>query len=111
MRICFDLDNTIAQVKRPDQSYADVLPLQGAAKKLKSLKKSGHYIIIHTARHMVTCKGDVNLVIERIGSITRSWLNHHDIPFDELIFGKPYADLYVDDKALKFTGDWGSLLI
>ena len=33
-------------------------------------------------------------------SITRDWLSRHSVPYHELIFGKPYADFYVDDKSV-----------
>jgi len=31
------------------------------------------------------------------------WLNKYQIPYDEIHFGKPLADFYVDDKAIKLT--------
>lgn len=36
------------------------------------------------------------------------WLKDHGIPFDEVTTfpGKISADIYLDDKALPFTGDW-----
>ena len=32
-----------------------------------------------------------------------NWLNNYEIPYDEIWFGKPLADVYIDDKAKKFT--------
>ncbi|WP_175345375.1 glycosyltransferase family 2 protein [Bradyrhizobium sp. ORS 375] len=37
------------------------------------------------------------------------WLRAHDIEFDELVFGKPHADVYIDDNALQFQGNWPQL--
>jgi hypothetical protein len=42
----------------------------------------------------------VGAVIKDIGPITFKTLDDFSIPYDELIFGKPYADIYIDDKAL-----------
>jgi capsule biosynthesis phosphatase len=105
MRICCDLDGVICEIRAPDQSYADVRPLPGAVEKLKALRAAGHTIIIATARHMKTCDGNEGLVLARQGKVTLDWLARHGVPFDEIYFGKPWADIYVDDNAFRFT-DW-----
>ncbi|MEO5340522.1 MAG: hypothetical protein H7837_08405 [Magnetococcus sp. MYC-9] len=108
MRICLDLDGVICAVKREGQSYAEVLPLPGAVEKITALHDAGHTIIIHTARHMKTCEGNSGKVIARLGKITLDWLERHAIPYDELHFGKPWADIYVDDNALRFSS-WDAI--
>ncbi|MBL7713297.1 MAG: capsular biosynthesis protein [Chitinophagaceae bacterium] len=102
-RICIDLDGVICTLKRPDETYADVQPLPGAAEKIRELRANGHYVIIQTARHMKTCNGNVGLVVQRIGSITLKWLADNNIEYDEIYFGKPWAELYIDDNALRFS--------
>lgn len=102
MRIAIDLDGTICEIKKPDETYADVKPKPGAIEKMKEWKKKGHYIIIETARHMKTCDGSVDKVITRIGKITLNWLEKYEIPYDEIHFGKPNVDVYIDDRGLKF---------
>lgn len=71
--------------------------------KLKEFKNAGWKIIIHSSRHMATCKNDESKVLANIGEITFKWLREHDVPFDGLKFGKPYArnGFYVDDKGLR----------
>ena len=108
MIISVDLDGVICELKQADEFYTDVLPKTGAVKTLQDLKAAGHYIIIQTARHMHTCNGDVNKVVARIGKITLDWLHRYEIPYDEIHFGKPNADVYIDDRALKFKS-WGEL--
>lgn len=102
MRICIDLDGVICQLRGPDESYAEVRPVEGAAERIRSLRSSGHYVIIQTARHMKTCDGNVAQVIARQGLVTLQWLERHGIEYDELLFGKPHADVYLDDNALRF---------
>lgn len=109
MRICIDIDGTICALRTDGQTYADVLPLPGAVAKLKTMRANGHTIILHTARHMGTCAGNVGLVLARQGKVLFDWLERHDVPFDEIYFGKPQADLYIDDNALRFEGDWSSI--
>ena len=103
MRIVFDLDGVICELKKPSESYSEVNPKKDVIEKMKSLKDDGHYLIIHTGRHMKTCNGDVTKVIEKIGKITKDWLKKWDVPYDELIFGKPYADMYIDDLGIEFS--------
>ncbi len=104
-RICIDLDGVICEIKQPHQTYADVAVLPNAAEKIRSLRENGHYVIIHTARHMKTCNGNVSQVIKKIGKITLDWLDRHHIEYDEIMFGKPYAHIYIDDNAFLFK-DW-----
>jgi capsule biosynthesis phosphatase len=102
MRICIDLDGTICQIKRPDETYSDLKPLPGAKEKIHRLRAKGHYIIIQTARNMATYQGDLGKVMKNIGKITLDWLDKWQIEYDEIYFGKPNAELYLDDRALRF---------
>lgn len=104
MRIMIDIDGTITELKKNGQTYANVRINPGAADKIKALKSAGHTIILQTARHMKTCGGDQGQVIAKIGKTTLDWFAEQEIPYDEIYFGKPYADVYLDDLARTFTG-------
>lgn len=108
MRICIDLDGVICQLREPHQGYADLEPVPGAVEKLRQLKAAGHYLIICTARHMKTCEGNVGQAVARQGAVTLEWLKRHQIEFDEIHFGKPHAQVYIDDNALRFES-WESI--
>ncbi len=103
MRICIDLDGVICQLKKTEETYNDLFPVDGAIEKIKSLKKEGHYIIIYTARRMKTHSANTAKVIADIGKTTLDWLAKYEIPYDEIMFGKPWADIYIDDNAFRFT--------
>jgi capsule biosynthesis phosphatase len=109
MRICIDLDGVVCELRRPGQQYADLSPIPGAVEKLRALRSAGHYIILCTARHMKTCDGNVGKVIARQGKVTLDWLQRLDVPYDELHFGKPHADIYLDDNAVRFES-WDHIL-
>ena len=102
-KFCFDLDGTICHIKKEDQHYIDVDPLPGSVETLQRLKSEGHYIIIMTARNMLTYNNNVGKIIANQSPIVLEWLSKHQIPYDEIHFGKPLADFYVDDKAIKLT--------
>jgi capsule biosynthesis phosphatase len=104
-KFCIDLDGTICFTRKEGQSYSDVEPIPGAIPFLKNLKSQGHYIIIHTARNMVTYQDSLGKIIANQAPVVIEWLKKYEIPYDELLFGKPYADYYIDDKSVEFT-DW-----
>lgn len=99
-RFCFDLDNTLVTYPTIDGDYSTCLPIEATIELVQGLKTMGHTIIIHTARRMRTHSGNVGSVIADIGDVTISTLEKFSIPYDELVFGKPYADFYVDDLGI-----------
>ena len=101
--IVIDLDDTLcAPDKRLNgvDKYIHARPYPFLIMKLRALHEEGWYITIMTSRHMVTCKGDVDEIWNRIGQITVDWLDKNNVPFDQLVFGKPWGRHYVDDKAM-----------
>ena len=64
------------------------------------LKSLGVTIIVHTARGMRSCGGNVGRVMAGPAHAVYDVLKRFEIPCDELYFGKPYADAYIDDLAL-----------
>lgn len=110
MRIALDLDGTICPIKEPNQSYAELEPMPGAAKKIQSLREHGHYIIILTARNMATCEGNLGKVMKNVGKLTLDWLERYEIEYDEIYFGKPNAEIYIDDRAIRFL-NWSEISI
>ena len=104
MRIVVDLDGTICPIKQSHQTYADLVPHPGAVERLKELRTNGHYIIIQTARNMATQQSNLGKVVQNIGKVTLDWLEKYDVEYDEIYFGKPNAQIYLDDRAFRFTG-------
>jgi capsule biosynthesis phosphatase len=100
MRICFDLDNTLVTYPTIPGDYSSVRPIEDTINMARKLHSQGHTIIIHTARRMGTHKNNVGAVIRDIGKVTFDILDKFEIPYDELIFGKPIADIYIDDRAI-----------
>jgi capsule biosynthesis phosphatase len=99
LRICFDIDNTIIKYRRPDQSYLECEVVEKNIFFLRKLKELGHTIILYTARGMRTSKGNCGIAMKNVAKDTFESLEKNNIPFDEIYFGKPDADIYIDDKA------------
>jgi len=104
-RICFDLDSTLVTppVKRGD--YSTCRPIEHNIRLAQALHKAGHTIVIASARRMKTFKGNIGAVVTSIGKVTLDQLDNFKIPHDEVHFGKPYADLYIDDLAVSALVD------
>lgn len=109
LRICIDLDGTICEIRKSDQSYADVKVKPGAAERIKALHDAGHTIVINTARNMETTGHNVGKAIANIGKITLDWLEKNKIVYDELFFGKPNADVTIDDRSIRFQDNWNEI--
>jgi len=90
VKLCIDLDKTITQGKYDYPQYSKCLVNEEMVQWLRDRKVEGDTIIIHTARRLC----DQVLTFE--------WLNKNNVPFDELIMAKPLADVYIDDKAIRF---------
>ena len=90
VRYCFDIDDTICHTVGED--YAEATPDLNVVTLIQQLKSLGAEIIIYTARGSKTG-------IDFRG-LTTVQLHVWGVPFDELHLGKPYADVYIDDKAI-----------
>jgi len=104
-RICFDIDNTLFYLRSPTQTYKDIYPIPKILFLIQELKKEGHHIILYTARGMRSNKSNCGLAMKNVAKDTFDVLEKFKIPFDEIYFGKPDADIYIDDKAFNPYSD------
>lgn len=101
-KIVIDLDGTLTQANTSD--YKTVLPRLDVIEQVKSYKENGFEIIISTARNMRTYDGCIGKINIHTLPIIIEWLNKYDIPYDEIIVGKPWCGhegFYVDDRAVR----------
>ena len=100
-----DLDDTICfpnhDAKDTYSKYFLARPNIDFILALRKAKDLGWEIHISTARRMLTHDGDVEAIIDDVGDITIRWLQIYNVPYDALLFGKPYGQYYIDDKALR----------
>jgi capsule biosynthesis phosphatase len=102
--VVVDVDGTLCAKKKPNQSYDAVEPILAVIERLREYKASGFYVILATSRNMNTHNGNVGLITANTAKILMAWLDRHDVPYDELHVGKPWAGkggFYVDDKAVR----------
>ena len=97
---CFDIDGTICT--NTDGDYTKAVPFNERIVHLNSLFDSGHVVKMFTARGSTT---GLNWEAETIEQLAKWGVRYH-----ELILGKPYADIFIDDKAVgSEVYDWGVL--
>lgn len=88
---CFDLDGTLCLTVGTD--YASSKPIESRIDTVNDLFDKGSEIIIFTARGSMTGADHRKLTESQL----RSW----GVKYHHLQFGKPAADVYIDDKAMK----------
>lgn len=102
--IVMDIDGTLCEIKKTEESYLDVAPHMDVVLKLREYSKNGFYIILSTSRNMRTYKSNLGKINANTAKVLFKWLEIHDIPYDEIYFGKPWcgkSGFYVDDKAIR----------
>eukprot|EP00931_Biecheleriopsis_adriatica_P102992 TRINITY_DN7788_c0_g1_i1.p1 TRINITY_DN7788_c0_g1~~TRINITY_DN7788_c0_g1_i1.p1 ORF type:complete len:414 (-),score=75.26 TRINITY_DN7788_c0_g1_i1:73-1314(-) len=88
MRIVFDLDGTLLSAPRVPGDLSTCGPIERNLKLCRRLKAQGHHITLWTERPSDT------------GAVTLDTLRALGVEYDELAFGKPEADFYIDDRCV-----------
>ena len=100
----FDLDGTICPIKKKEEKYEDLKPFPKIVSKIRELKEQGFNILIFTSRNMKTYDGNIGLINANTAKIIINWLEKWQIPYDEIIYGKPWPGengFYIDDRAIR----------
>lgn len=97
-RIVMDIDDTISTHRNRD--YENAEPNLDMIMKMQELSCKGVEFVLFTARGQISCNGDIKKIEKEKGPVLRAWLKKYNVPYSELRFGKPIADVYVDDAAM-----------
>lgn len=94
--IMVDLDGVICTEERTfERPLAQ--PIAGAREAIAELRAAGHTVVIYTGRGWTEYR------------VTKQWLDDHGIEYDGIHMGKPIADVWLDDRAVRFT-NWKDAL-
>ncbi len=104
-RLVFDFDGVICVFGAKD--YSKAIPYENAVKHINQVFSEGWYVVICTARYMLRCKGDLKEVYRKGYTEASVWLRKFGVKFNELVLGKPSADLYTDDRGCRVESNKG----
>ncbi len=99
-----DFDGTLCKF-----AFPDVGPIEPNVKEaLETLKEAGYVIKIHSCRTATYWGREDERVIHT--RIIRDFMMEHKLPHDEIIItstmDKPIADVYIDDRAIRYSNNW-----
>jgi hypothetical protein len=105
-RIMIDLDGVIHQYEgfKDGTLYGNIF--DGAKEAIDYLRNNGYEVIIFTSR--LSKKLNDNTENQKV--MIKKWLNKNKIKVDDITSEKLAADLYMDDRAIHFKGDWNNTL-
>ncbi|MEC6824969.1 HAD hydrolase family protein [Photobacterium piscicola] len=101
-KLVIDLDGTLTAANTTD--YRLVSPNQDVINQLIKYQQQGFSITIFTARNMRTYEGNIGKINIHTLPIIVEWLDKHNVPYDEIIVGKPWCGhdgFYIDDRAIR----------
>ncbi len=95
--ICLDFDGVVHsyQTGWHGETIISDPPIHRVDQAINRLRKDFR-VVVFSAR----CRSD-----EGVQAI-KDWLTKHNIEVDDVCRDKPPAHIYVDDRAVRFTGDW-----
>lgn len=99
-----DVDGTLCDIKGEGESYDDLSPRQDMLEKLRKYQKRGYGICLFSSRNMRTYGGSIGLINKHTAPQLLRWLEKWNVPYDEIIFGKPWPrekGFYIDDRAIR----------
>lgn len=94
--IMVDLDGVLCS----EEQFFDrplATPIEGAREAISKLRSAGHTVVVYTARGW----GEYR--------VTMHWLETNGFEVDGLHMGKPIADVWIDDRAIRFE-NWPDAL-
>ena len=99
-----DVDGTLCPIKAKGEAYCDLVPFPEMVDRVREYHNGGARIVLHTSRNMNSYGGNIGLINKNTAPVMLGWLEKWGIPYDEIVFGKPWPGhkgFYVDDRAVR----------
>lgn len=102
--LIIDIDGTLCPIKKKEERYIDLIPYGKMITKLKEYKEKSFKNVLFLSRKMRTYNGDLVLINKYTKPKLEVWLAKWNIPYDKLIYGKPWPGkegFYIDDRSIR----------
>lgn len=99
-----DIDGTLCPIKKKEEDYKDLVPYKAMLEKLVAYHKKGVKIVLFSSRNMNSFGGNLGIINKVTAKVLSEWLEKWDVPYDEIIYGKPWPGhfgFYVDDRSVR----------
>lgn len=103
-KLIFDIDGTLCPMKEKEEQYGELIPDKKMLEKLKYYKEQGAKIVLFTSRNMNSYQGNIGIINKNTAKILLEWLEKWEIPYDEILYGKPWPGekgFYIDDRSVR----------
>lgn len=96
--IALDIDDTLLGTDRFDPDHVDnnQTPIGDVVQRVKYIRSRGIRVVLFTSRK------------SHLREATVAQLRRAGIDYDDIVFDKPFFDVLLDNKAMKFEGAWDS---
>ena len=104
MTFILDVDGTLCPIKKKEERYEDLVPYPSMVQRIRYYHENGARIVLFTSRNMNSYQGNIGLINANTAKILLEWLEKWEIPYDEIIYGKPWPGhngFYVDDRTVR----------
>jgi hypothetical protein len=100
--VCLDFDGVIHSYRSGWQGESTIAdpPIHGVDQAIAALRRRYRVVVFSTR----------NATREGRDAVA-AWLKRHQIEVDEICEHKPPAHVYIDDRAIPFSGDWEQTII
>lgn len=100
--IVMDIDNTISFSSDYNDldAYSKAKPNKNLIRTMQKMTDNGYKFILYTSRGWISCNESVVEAEKKYRTQIETWLSKNHVPYDRLLFGKPYGIYYVDDKGM-----------
>lgn len=89
MKYLVDIDGVLCRNGLPE-NYATAEPIAEKIEDVNAIFDKGNEVVLYTSR------------LSEDRAVTEKWLKDNGVKYSSIIFDKPTADYYIDDKALNF---------
>jgi uncharacterized HAD superfamily protein len=88
--VAVDIDGVLCEETGTFGDYAYRKPMKAGLDLVRELNRQGHTVVLYTARWAEDA------------AVTQNWLDSYKVQYERVVYDKPLANVYVDDRAMRW---------